>query len=99
MSDAPVITDNPGNSRFEYAQDGHLAVLTYHRSGKRLVLLHTGTPHELEGHGIGGALVQAALDRARREGLTVVPKCPFARGWLERHPEAAEGVALDPAAG
>ena len=30
-----------------------------------------------------------------REGLTVVPLCPFARKWLERHPQAASGVSVD----
>jgi predicted GNAT family acetyltransferase len=40
-------------------------------------------------------LVTAAGDRAAREGLTIVPYCPFARRWLERHPDVAERVAID----
>ena len=52
-------------------------------------------PEQLEGHGIGGALVTAAIDRAARDGMTVVPLCPFARGWLERHPEVASRVTID----
>ena len=47
------------------------------------------------GHGLGGRLVRAALDRAARDGLTVVPWCPFARHWLEEHPEEAARVTLD----
>lgn len=82
MSDAPAVTDNQAASRFEYTADGRLAELTYRLRGGRLILLHTGTPAELEGRGIGGALVRAAIDRAAREGLVVVPLCPFARpGW------------------
>ena len=98
MSDAPVVTDNPAASRFEYTSGGHLAELTYRLRAGRLVLIHTGTPAELEGHGIGGALVRAAIDRAAREGLVVVPLCPFARAWLERHPEEASRVTIDLAA-
>lgn len=98
MSDAPVVTDNPAASRFEYTADGYLAELTYRLRAGRLVLLHTGTPAELEGHGIGSALVRAAIDRAARENLVVVPLCPFARAWLERHPDEASRVTIDLAA-
>ena len=45
--------------------------------------------------GVGGRLVTAAVDRAAREGLTIVPFCPFARGWLQRHPEVAGRVTID----
>jgi hypothetical protein len=90
-----TVTDNPSESRFEITIDGHLAELVYHRSGRRLVLIHTEVPHALEGHGVGGQLVQAAVDRAAAENLTVVPRCPYARAWLERHPEAAARVTID----
>src|SRR5487761_1823151 len=95
MTDASQITDNPGASRFELTIDGQLAELGYRLRGNRLVLLHTGVPAEVEGRGLGGALVTAALDRAARDGLTVVPLCPFARSWLERHPGEAARVAID----
>jgi len=95
VSDAPQVTDNPAESRFELRDDGHLAELLYRLNGKRLVLIHTETPVELEGRGFGGRLVAAAVDRAAREGLTVVPLCPFARGWLERHAAEADQVEID----
>jgi uncharacterized protein len=59
------------------------------------VLIPTEVPVELEGRGLGGALVAAAVDRAAREGMTVVPLCPFARGWLQRHPETAAKAVID----
>ena len=95
MSDAPPVTDNQAESRFELWVDGRLAELPYRRNGKRLVLIHTEVPEELEGRGLGGALVRAAVDRAAREGLTVVPLCPFARGWLQRPPATAAKAAID----
>jgi predicted GNAT family acetyltransferase len=52
-------------------------------------------PEALGGRGIAGLLVKAAVDRASHEGLTIVPLCPFARKWLERHPESASGVSVD----
>ena len=95
VSDAPQITDNQADLRFELEADGYVAVLTYRRNGRRLVLIHTEVPAELEGRGLGGRLVSAAVDRAARENLTLVPLCPFARSWLERHPDVAGRVHID----
>jgi len=95
VSDAPQITDDQAASRFELRADGHLAELIYRRNGKRLVLIHTAVPPQLEGRGIGGQLVAAAIDRAARDGFTIVPLCPFARSWLSSHPEAAATVNVD----
>jgi len=95
VNDPQPVTDNQAESRFELRVDGRLAELLYRRNGNRLVLIHTEVPVELEGRGLGGTLVTAALDRAAREGMTVVPLCPFARSWLERHPDVASRAAID----
>jgi predicted GNAT family acetyltransferase len=89
------VTDNAEQSRFELSMDGNLAELVYRRRADRLVLVHTGVPRELAGHGIGGKLVQAAVDAAERDGLILVPLCPFARSWLERHPDVAAKATID----
>ena len=89
------VTDNRAESRFELTVDGAVAELIYRRRANRLVLIHTEVPESLEGRGLGGNLVKAAVDRAVSEGLTVVPLCPFARSWLERHPETAATVNVD----
>ena len=94
MTDEQV-TDAAAADRFELTIDGHTAELVYRRRGDRLVLIHTGVPDELEGHGVGGRLVRAAVDRGEREGLTLVPECPFARAWLERHPDEAARVKIE----
>jgi hypothetical protein len=60
-----------------------------------MVLVHTGVPGALEGRGVGGLLVRAAVGYAAGEGLTVVPACPFARAWLQRHPDVAALVPID----
>ena len=90
-----AVSDNVAEERFELTEDGHLAELVYHVHGDRLTLIHTEVPEELGGRGLGGVLVQAALDRARRDKLTIVPTCPFARSWLEKHPDATGDVTID----
>jgi predicted GNAT family acetyltransferase len=95
MNDADRVIDNPGESQFELEDGDHLAKLLYRWRADRLVLVHTEVPEALGGRGIGGLLVRAAVDRAQREGLTIVPLCPFARTWLERHPAAASAVTVD----
>jgi uncharacterized protein len=95
MIDASHVRDDPDASRFVYAGAGQDAELIYRRRGDRLVLVHTEVPIDLEGQGIGGRLVEAAVDYAAGNGLTVVASCPFARGWLDRHPDVAARVAIE----
>ena len=92
---SPQVTHDPGHSRFEYRAGGSVAELVYRMHGERMVLLHTGVPDAMEGHGVGGELVRAAVGYAASQGLTVVPACPFARAWLERHPDVAALVPTD----
>lgn len=90
-----TVRQNVVAAQFEVQQDDQLAVLQYDRSGERLLLLHTEVPRAIAGHGIGGALVQAALDYARAQSLLVVPHCPYVRHYLEQHPQ--EMALVDPA--
>jgi len=83
------IVDDVDHHRLVVQVEGTEAELVYRRDGGKLVIVHTGVPEALGGHGVGGRLVAAALAMADDEGLTVVPWCPFARRWLREHPEAA----------
>lgn len=93
--DPPGVIDNTTKHRLEVVVDGVLAQLVYRHNGKRLVLVHTEVPEALAGRGIGGRLVEAAMEAAVSDGLTVVPACPFAALWLRKHPEAADRVEID----
>ena len=95
MTDTTV-ANNQTQQRFEMIVDGERAELTYRTEGDRLTLVHTGVPDAFEGRGIGGDLVRAAVDHAVDAGLTIVPHCRFARGWLDRHPDVAGRVPIDP---
>jgi predicted GNAT family acetyltransferase len=76
------VTHLPDQSRFESGA----AYLTYRENDGTFDLQHTIVPKEMEGQGVGGRLVQAAVDYARGAGLELVVTCPFAKKWLEKHP-------------
>jgi predicted GNAT family acetyltransferase len=52
-----------------------------------IVFTHTMIDPSFDGQGIGSALVRWALDDARSRGYSVLPTCPFVRGYLDRHAE------------
>jgi len=73
--------------------EGHTAFAAYRVEGDDIVFYHTVVPPELEGRGIGSALVKGALEDVRKRGLKVVPACEFVKAWIERHPEAQDLLA------
>lgn len=79
------VANNEAKGRFEVVVDGRVAELSYFVAGGRAYLVHAGVPPELEGRGIAARLAQYALDWARAEALTVVPRCPYVRSFLDRH--------------
>jgi predicted GNAT family acetyltransferase len=85
-----TITHNPASERFEARLDGHLAECSYRRQGALLVLHHTEVPPAFAGQGVAGALVAAALDWARAEGLRVRPTCSYVAGYMQRRPETQD---------
>lgn len=93
--DAPAIEvrHDPGSRRFLATVDGCQAVLDYQRGDGVISLVHTGVPAAIGGRGVAAALVRAALDHARAEGLKVVPACSYVATYFKRHPQDADLLA------
>ncbi len=90
------VQDVPEQGRYEaLAGDELLGVAAYERRDDVIVLTHTVVEPAAEGRGVGSALARTALDRARAEGLGVVPQCEFVAAWIERHPDYSDLVAGD----
>ena len=88
------VQDQPEQSRWEATVGGEPAGFAeYRRDGARIVFTHTVVDPAHEGEGVGSALARAALDDARAQGLAVVPRCSFIRGWIDKHPDYADLVA------
>ena len=91
--DQIAVTDNAAAHQYEARIDGQLARLVYERRGDTLVLTHAEVHPSISGRGIGSRIVRAALDDARARRLRVIPRCPFVRAYVERHPEYRDLVA------
>jgi predicted GNAT family acetyltransferase len=91
MTDAAAaidVRDNPDANRYELLVDGELAgVADYRDRAGRRIFVHTVVDQAFAGRGLGNRLAKGALDDAVARGMRVVPRCPFIRAWLERHPE------------
>ena len=87
------VQNHPSEHRFEIRVGEEVAFLRYRLSGKTLNLIHTEVPDSLRGRGLGDRLVLTALEHARREGLAIIPTCPFVKAYLRKHPEYASLVA------
>ncbi|GAA3640044.1 GNAT family N-acetyltransferase [Microlunatus ginsengisoli] len=83
-----VVTDQPSEGRFEASVDGTYAgAAWYEIKGDVITFTHTVVEPAFEGKGVGGSLARHALDDVRDAGLRVIPRCPFIRRWIERHPD------------
>lgn len=81
------IEHRPERGRFQAVVDGLTCVADYRLAGDVMVMTHTEVPDELAGRGIAAALVAAALDHARANGLKVRPACSYVQAYMRRHPE------------
>ena len=88
-----TVRDVPEEHRYEIRDgDRVLGFAAYQRRGDTTVFTHTEVDPDAGQDGLGSKLVRAALDDVRSKGGTVVPQCPFVRGWIERHQDYADLV-------
>lgn len=81
--------DGESKGRYWARPDGGpVAEMTYSRAGTGMIIIdHTDVPPQYRGQGIGAALVARAVSDARREGIRIMPLCPFAAAEFRRHGE------------
>jgi len=90
--------DGPSKGRYRLVIDGHEAEMTYSRMSPELIMIdHTGVPDALRGRKVGERLVRQAVEDARRNGVSILPLCPFAKAQINRHPEWQDVLQRSPA--
>lgn len=95
LDEEPVERETTGSKgRYHVVIDGVEAEMTYSRvSDSMMIIDHTEVPNALRGRKVGVRLVKQAVEDARREGVSIIPLCPFAKAQIERHPEWHDVVA------
>jgi predicted GNAT family acetyltransferase len=90
----PTVRNAPESGRYEIVEgDRVLGIADYERRGATLVFTHTEVDPDSGHEGLGSTLVRGALDDVRAAGQKLVPRCPFVREWIDRHPDYADLVA------
>jgi len=84
------IRDDAAARRFELEVDGLVIFADYRREDGVLVIRYVEAPPALRGTGASGRLMRGVMDRARQEGLRVVPLCGYAASWIRGHKEYAD---------
>jgi predicted GNAT family acetyltransferase len=88
-----VFRINAENRRFEWTENGHTAHATFQEHPGFFALPHVEAPHALRGTGAAGRLMQAIADHARASQVKLLPTCPYARAWFNRHPDQRDVLA------
>jgi len=95
MTANPVVDDS-SHHRFELTENGHVAFADYNRTesaeGSVVVIPHVEAPEALRGTGAAGRLMEGIVAHAREEGFKIVPTCPYAAAWFQRHPAESDLV-------
>jgi uncharacterized protein len=96
---ASVRTDEPQlsvrkateKSRYEAViDDAVVGFADISEDAERVVFNHVEVTPAWQGQGVASRLVRAAFDQVIAQGKAIKPLCPFAVGYLRRHPEYAE---------
>jgi uncharacterized protein len=68
-----------------------MAYLSYSIDDRnQLTIWHTEVPSRMQHFGVGGLLVERALNVMKDVGASLRLVCPFAKDYLARHPELRE---------
>jgi predicted GNAT family acetyltransferase len=98
MADIDIRDDRPGG-RLEAFEDGDavgaIGYFALDATPPALVAVHTAVDEAHQGKGIGSALVRHFYRMAAAEDVPVVPLCPYAAQWAQRHPDEASVPPAD----
>jgi predicted GNAT family acetyltransferase len=82
------VVNNNLLSRFEIFLDGQIAGFAeYKIEGHTIKFPHTEVDPAFGGKGVGRALVEFALNDAKKQGKFVAPICPFVARAIAKNPE------------
>lgn len=94
-----TIKEGEGKLYIPGDEDGkNLGEITFYQPADEpgtLVVDHTRVSEALRGQGAGEKLVRAVVDKAREEGLHIIPECSYAAHQFAKHPEYSDVLKQD----
>ena len=88
MAEDYKLIDNEEKHRYEFQiDDKERAAYGEQPYNGEIYLVHTEVPASLGGRGVGSQLAEKTLADIERQGLRLVPLCPFVAGYIHKHPE------------
>ena len=84
MTEDYELKDDVHRQQYEFRIGNYTPKIEYIKSiNGEIYLTHTEVPRELEGKGIGSQLVEKTLQDIERQGLRLVPLCPFVAAYIK----------------
>ena len=75
-------------SYFVEVEGNKVGEMTYSKAGTdRIIIDHTEVDDSMRGTGLGKKLVIRAVQNARKQEISIVPLCPFARSVFDKNEE------------
>ncbi len=90
--DSLALKDNEEKKQFELLVENKRAYIEYIKVQDKIYLTHTEVPSDLEGKGVGTAMVHKALEWVKKNDLTLIPLCPFVASYIKKNPAYRELV-------
>ena len=88
MTEDYELKDDVHRQQYEFRIGNYTPKIEYIKSiNGEIYLTHTEVPRELEGKGIGSQLVEKTLQDIERQGLRLVPLCPFVAAYIKIYKE------------
>jgi predicted GNAT family acetyltransferase len=90
-----ILHKNEQQGEFYIEKDGDkvASLLYFHSRDGEINVHHTEVSDQLAGQGIGKKLVAEAVKYARKNGLKILPTCPFAAKVIDKTPEFQDVLA------
>ncbi|SHF44463.1 GNAT family N-acetyltransferase [Pedobacter caeni] len=81
------LVKNQEAKRFELKVGEYTTFIDYKEHDKKIWLIHTEAPEELQGKGAATAVIEKTLNYIEENGYTLIPLCPLVAAYLKRHPD------------
>ena len=82
-----ILTNNTEQGQYETEVEGQTSRVEYSIVEGKIYLTYAKVPTEMQGQGIGSALVDLVLQDIEKQNLTVIPTCSFIVSYLRAHPK------------